>query len=183
MKQINFAMFLLLTIAVYFPPAEKPLSCQPVIIPPPSDADATISTAMVEHVGLFDTIENNTYYINARLPAINSLDLREYRITHYGRPLFPPSNYTARWPMKVEEALNWSNELALDGICAVWTTTPWYNRIRDEHPPILYIEDHGLFLAVDRVGHGTDIDIYLEDSTPPQFAHYKNVIEVRWPDE
>jgi len=134
-------------------------------------------------VGLFGVIENDRLFRYARKPAIDPEQFTTYRITHYGSPDFPPGNYVARWPETLDSMSAWADELKVDGICAVWHTTPWYNRIRDEHPPILMIKGHGIFLAVDRVGHGTDIDIYVEDSSVPLFAHDCEVIEIPWPDE
>jgi len=148
-----------------------------------SNGSEPLSTSEPEFVGLFGVIEKDRLFTYARKPAVDPNRIIVCRITHYGSPLFPPSNYVARWPMTLTSASRWAEELGLDGICAVWTTTPWYNRIRDEQPPILQVDGHGLFLAVDRVGHGTDVDLYVRDSSVPLFAHYKNVVEIPWPDE
>jgi len=151
---------------------EQPAPCVPAV-----------PSAVTEDVGLFCISEAGVLYTRARVPAIVREDAHVLRVTHYGRPMFPVTNHVARWPMRVSDALEWSEELGLDGICAVWTTTPWYSRIRDEHPPILYIDGLGLFLAVDRVGHGTDVDVYVEDSTSCHFAGDREVWEVSWPND
>lgn len=100
-----------------------------------------------------------------------------FRITCYGPPAFPETNYVARWPMTVRECLDWSAELGLDGICAVGRGTPWWSDIYDDPPQILTVEDHGRYLVCDRIGIGSDVDIWVPDPHPggTYFAHIRKV--------
>lgn len=141
----------------------------------------SIVQAEVEFVGQYGIIENGIYYQYARKPAEPVWE-GTFRITHYGEPDFPIDNYTARWingeGVTVRDGIEWADSLGLDGICAVDAATRWYNEVRDEFPPIIEIEDHGRYLAIDRVGWGTDIDIYIQDSSAPLFAHYRRAREI-----
>ena len=96
-----------------------------------------------------------------------------------GPPDHYPEDLTARGN-SVRAGLFMAESLGLDGICAVGRDTPWYSRVRDDAPPVLEVEDHGTYLAIDRIGHGSDIDIYSEDCNPDgtMFAHSKRVWEV-----
>ena len=104
-----------------------------------------------------------------------------YRVTCYGPPSWTEEGHVARWPMTIGEGLAWASELQLDGICAVGRQTPWYYRIRSEMPPILRVDGHGDYLAIDRIGHGSDIDIwtpYEPGVGGPKWAHDCSVREI-----
>lgn len=75
------------------------------------------------------------------------------RITCYGPPPFHIDSNVARCMDRsytVRDSLDWALEMGLDGICAVSPGTPWYNDVRDPVPTILQVEDHGIYLVVDR---------------------------------
>jgi len=91
---------------------------------------------------------------------------RLYKITCYNLPegwvvarhMGPDGKGRA---ISIRECMDWAcNIRQLDGICAVGESTPWYNHIRDENPPVLHVEGRGNYLAVDRIGSGSDIDIW-----------------------
>lgn len=103
-----------------------------------------------------------------------------YRITHYGPPRFPLTNNVARGNT-VEYWIDMAITAGLDGICAVSPGTPWYDKVRDDLPPVLWVRGHGCYLAVDRTARriqGT-VDIYEPGQNGHDlYAHNRNVFEV-----
>lgn len=95
-----------------------------------------------------------------------------YKITCYRS-----GTITARG-CSVQEGLALAYYMGLDGICAVGRHTPWYYLIREENPPILLVEGRGVYLAIDRIGHGSDIDIYdINCGRSMWIREYKRVTE------
>ena len=112
-------------------------------------------------------------------PEAPAPTLTMYRITHYGPPLFPATNQVARGGT-VSMWLQLAYDRGYDGICAVSPGTPWYDRVRDDMPPILDVQGHGVYLAVDRMAawiQGT-VDIYEVDQQGAMYAHDKIVVEM-----
>lgn len=122
-----------------------PTSCEQASNPPPAPLNSA-SSAPSEGPGSSPPLQHG----NGGL----------WQITCYGPPTFPESNRTARG-CTIAAARVWAHDAGCQGVCAVGIGTPWYNRIRDEHPPILEIDGYGLYLAVDRIGHGSDVDIWV----------------------
>ena len=126
-------------------------------------------------VGAFGIEQAGARYRLARLKALDPGKAVLCRVTHYGGPDFPLENNVSRFPETVFSSLLWAEALGLDGVCAVGRKTPWYDRVRDRVPPILFVDGprpwaRGLFMAVDRIGHGSDVDVYVQDSSEPLFA-------------
>lgn len=121
-----------------------------------------------------------------------SLPIR--RITVYGPPAFPKTNYVARWfglsraetGFTIGDALDWAAALGLDGICAASPGTPWYGRVRDDMPPVLDVEGHGRYLCVDRTALRirNTIDLWVPDPWPggTYFREWREVSEVKLDD-
>ncbi len=87
-----------------------------------------------------------------------------YRITCYGPPPyggFPVTNRTANG-MTVQAGLDLAEERGLDGICAVSWDTPWFSRRRDAEPPVIHVQGHGNYLAIDCTAESVlgTIDLY-----------------------
>jgi hypothetical protein len=112
-------------------------------------------------------------------PEVPAPTFSLYRITHYGPPLFPATNQVARGGT-VSMWLQLAYDRGYDGICAVSPGTPWYDRVRDDMPPLLNVQGHGVYLAVDRMAawiQGT-VDIYEVDQQGAMYAHDKIVVEM-----
>ena len=105
-------------------------------------------------------------------------EVYDFWVTVYGPPQFPASNNSARYTdyegrITVQDYLDWSYELGLDGIVAVSPGHPdWYGRIRDEMPPVIRISGHdeadGIYLCVDRMSRRftNHLDIWVADPYP-----------------
>ena len=136
----------------------------------------------LEVVSTVDIEEVKPDPLSREIPVVEIHPVVEiYRVTCYGPPSWTEDGHVARWPMTIAEGLTWASELGLDGICAVGRQTPWYYEIRSEMPPILRVDGHGDYLAIDRIGHGSDIDIwtpYEPGVGGPQWAHDCSVHEI-----
>lgn len=129
---------------------------------------------------------------------IPKLTPNEYtlRITHYS-----DTGNTARCVigeersaggcMTVAEGLQWAEELGIKGICAVKQHGPqmiWSVMVRHEYPAVLRIMPGGAvpdelcgdYLAIDRIGWGSDVDLWIDSNIyhGNQFAGYAQVREV-----
>lgn len=87
-------------------------------------------------------------------------------VTHYGPPRFTADDTTA-WLVSIRVCLelvdHYADEwgVAIDGFCAVSPGMPWYLRVRDLVPALIYVEGHGRYLVLDRKGfhdaYGVDV--------------------------
>jgi hypothetical protein len=137
-----------------------------------ADDDPTVIDCLVTSVAEVEVVEEEVL-----APAPST-----YRITVYGPPMFPTTNHVARWPMTVGDCLECATALGLDGICAVSPDTPWYDRVRDDMPPIIEVEGHGQYLVVDRTATWiqSTIDLWAADPWPggTYFREWREVTEV-----
>ena len=89
-------------------------------------------------------------------------------VTHYGPPRFTADDTTARCVsirVCLELVKHYADEwgVEIDGFCAVHKALrPWWDRVRDPVPLLLYVEGHGNYLALDRKGERdcVGVDIY-----------------------
>jgi hypothetical protein len=131
-------------------------------------------------VGAYGILEDGEIFLNARLPA-RPENVEDYRVTCYGPPQFPQSNYVARYPLTVADGLALAESMGLTGICAVSPDTPWYDDVTSDRLIVLHVEDHGEFLVLDRMAshkrNGIDLyNPYL--SSTNQYCHWKEVWQV-----
>lgn len=124
-------------------------------------------------------------------PSLGTLRITVYGPARNGSGGFPLTNYVSRWigrtsdvkGFTVADALQWADELGLDGICASSPgRTHLYQRHRDEMPPAVEIEGRGRYLVVDHMAdYLTDrLDIWVCDPWPggTYFSENREVWEI-----
>lgn len=136
---------------------------------------------VAEPYGAFGAVENGILYPFANLPAVDPRSIIETRITHYGPPTFALDNchtatgYTPRKALAICEAYSIEWGIPITGFCAVSRNLPWYDQIYDTPPPLIHIDGHGDYLALDHKGsadcQGVDIYEPEQESFPGGFGY------------
>lgn len=140
------------------------------------------------YFGEFGIEINEVRYPFARIPAIDPREIVECRITHYGPPSFTENDTTARCisireclAMVTRYSIEWG--IPISGFCAVSSSMPWYGDVRNDVPTLIHVQDHGLYLVLDRKGGGDcqGVDLYLVDQDGFEFSEIRYVWEINIP--
>jgi len=160
-----------------------------VATPAPVDASSPTSTVIAGEVveggmavlsepyGRFGMEVNGVCYPYARIPAIDPRTIIETWITHYGPPTFALDNchtstgYTPREALALCQAFSDEWGVPIDGFCAVSDGLPWYWRIYDTPPPLIHVDGHGDYLALDHKGAGDCAGIDVYEVTQDQYPN------------
>ena len=95
-------------------------------------------------------------------------------VTCYGPPAFTLNDGVAHSPWSIADGMVAAESIGADGICAVARDTDYWDDIKTDRLPVLFVEGHGTFIGCDRIGRGSDIDIwvpYRPGTDGPQWSH------------